>query len=144
MPTVRRAITRSRSRARTRINRLSLAFTVEFRISRSPNILSRVTPWQAIGGKTSTADAPGRGFWRICIRELNGPRQHDIFDGINLHLWLMDLRGRRRWQALRPSPRRFRSSSGLFHFGDNDRSACQKIYAARDVQSNSDFATSRI
>jgi hypothetical protein len=40
----------------------------------------------------------------------------------------MDLRGRRRWQALRPSPQRFRSSSGFFHFDDNDRSACQKIH----------------
>ena len=91
-----------------------------------------------------TAGASGRGFQRLCIRELDGPRQHDLLDGINLHLRFMDLQARRRRQAPRPSPRRFRSSSGLFHFGDNDRSACQKIYAARDVQSNSDFATSRI
>ena len=53
-PTGRRAITRSRSRVRTRINRLSLAFTIEFCIRQSPNILPQGPPWQAIGGQTST------------------------------------------------------------------------------------------
>jgi hypothetical protein len=54
------------------------------------------TPWQAIGGKTLTTSAPGRGFRRICIRKLDGPRQHDLLDGINFCLWVMDLRGGRR------------------------------------------------
>ena len=72
-PTGHRAITRSWSRAQTKINRLSLAFTVEFCIRRSPNKLPQVPPWQAIGGEISTTGALGRGFRRICIRELDGP-----------------------------------------------------------------------
>jgi hypothetical protein len=54
-----------------------------------------VPPRQAIGGKTLTAGAPGRGFWWIYIQELDGPRQYDLLDGINLHLRIMDLRGGR-------------------------------------------------
>ena len=41
--------------------------------------------------KTSIAGASGRGFQRICIRELDGPRQHDLLIGIDLHLRIMDL-----------------------------------------------------
>jgi hypothetical protein len=48
--------------------------------------LCRVPLWQTIGGQTLTAGAPGRGFWRICIQEIDGPRQHDLPDGINFHL----------------------------------------------------------
>jgi hypothetical protein len=67
------------------------------------------TPWQAIDGKTLTTSAPGRGFQRICIRKLDGPRQHDLLDGINFYFQVMDLRGGRRRQAPKPSPRRFNS-----------------------------------
>ena len=70
--------------------------------------------------------------------------KHDLLSGINLHLRFVDLRGRRRWQAPRPPPQRYRSSSGLFHFSDNNRSADQKICSARNVQPDSDSTTSRI
>jgi hypothetical protein len=59
-----------------------------------PEQLSQVPSWQAIGGKILIAGAPGRGFWQIYIHEFGGPRQHDLLDGINLHLRIMDLRGR--------------------------------------------------
>jgi hypothetical protein len=55
----------------------------------------------------------------------------------------MDLRGERRWQAPSPSPRRFSSPWRPRYFDNYDRSTRQKIRAARDVWSNSDFTTNR-
>jgi hypothetical protein len=77
MPTGHTVITRSRLRARTSINRLSLRSPSSSSTRRSPNILSRVPPWQAIDSQTQTAGAPGRGIRRNCVRELGGPQDQD-------------------------------------------------------------------
>jgi hypothetical protein len=58
----------------TSINRPSLALTVEFYNAEArTTVLS--TQWQAIGGKTSTASASGRGFRRNHVQELDGLRE---------------------------------------------------------------------
>jgi hypothetical protein len=129
-------------RARTSINWLSLALTVEFSIRRSPNNYPRYP-----NGRLSMVKhrqlAPGRGFRWICIRELDRPRQHDLLDGINLHLRIMDLRGEQRWQAPRPS-QRFSSPWRRRYFDDCDRSTHQKIHMAHDVWSDSDFMANQV
>jgi hypothetical protein len=109
-----------------------------------PKQLSRVPPWQAIGGKTSIAGTPGRGLRQICIQELDGPRRRDLLDGINLHVRIMDLWGGWQRQALRTSSWGSRKLGRPHSFGEIDKRTHRKALTSRNVWINSGFADDRV
>jgi hypothetical protein len=117
MPTRRKGYY-SIMRARTNINRLSLALTIESSIHRSLN---------------NYLGYPRCRLSVVKHRQL--ARQ--------VYLRVMDLWGGWQRQAPSPSPWRFSSPWRPHYFDNYDRSTHRKISVARDVWSNSEFMTNR-